>query len=203
MRRLLMLTVFAGALTAAATTPAFAHCDSVDGPVAGAALRALDARNVNLALPYASAIAEAEITQAFALAQTARGQGAEAKALADRWFMETVVRLHRVGERAPYTGLKPAGTDFGPAIPAAERALASGEAGTLTAMLAQGVQHGLAERFERARAARQAPAEPRTAAEVPHARARVSAEFAFIEYVEGIHQAVKGGAAHGGAEAGH
>ncbi len=124
----------------------------MDGPVAGAALRALDARNVNLALPYASAIAEAEITQAFALAQTARGQGAEAKALADRWFMETVVRLHRVGERAPYTGLKPAGTDFGPSIPAAERALASGEAGTLTAMLAQGVQHGLAERFERARA---------------------------------------------------
>lgn len=203
MRRLLMLTVLAGALTAAAAAPAFAHCDSVDGPVAGAALKALDARNVNLALPYAPATAEPEITQAFALAQAARGQGTAAKALADRWFMETVVRLHRAGEHAPYTGLQPAGTDFGPAIPAAERALATGDGGAMVATLTQGVQQGLAERFERARAAREAPSEPRSAAEVPHARARVSAEFAFIEYVEGIHQAVKGAAAHGDAEAGH
>ena len=42
-----------------------------------------------------------------------------AKTLADRYFMETAVRLHRLGEKAPYTGLKPAGTDFGPAIGAA------------------------------------------------------------------------------------
>ncbi|WP_211863598.1 DUF6448 family protein [Neoroseomonas soli] len=203
MRKFLMLTVFAAALTAGAAAPAFAHCDSVDGPVAGAALRALETRNVNLALPYAPAAAEAEISRAFTQAAAVRGQGAEARAIADRWFMETVVRLHRAGEGAPYTGLRPAGTDFGPAIPAAERALATGEAAPLAGLLTHAVQHGMTERLGRARAAQEAPAQPRSAAEVPHARTRVSAEFAFIEYVEGIHQAVKGAAAHGGAEAGH
>jgi hypothetical protein len=34
-------------------------------------------------------------------------------------------RLHRPGEGAPYTGLKPAGQDFGPVIPAAEHAIES------------------------------------------------------------------------------
>ncbi len=70
MRKLLMLTVFAGALAAA--TPAFADCDGEDGLVAGAALRALETRNVNLALPYAPAAAEAAITRAFERAAVAR-----------------------------------------------------------------------------------------------------------------------------------
>ena len=121
MRKLLMLTVFAGALAAAA--PAFAHCDGEDGPVASAALQALETRNVNLALPYAPAGAEAEIARAFERAAVARTQSDASGAVADRYFMETVVRLHRAGEAAPYTGLQPAGTDYGPAIPAAERAL--------------------------------------------------------------------------------
>jgi hypothetical protein len=202
MRKLLMLTVFAGALATAA--PAFAHCDGEDGPVAGAALRALETRNVNLALPYAPAGAEAEIARAFALAAIARNQGAEARTVADRHFMETVVRLHRAGEHAPYTGLQPAGTDYGPAIPAAERALQTGAADPLVELLVDELRHAITERLEQARRAAQAgvTAAPATTAEVAHARERVSAEFAFIGYVEGIHQALKGAAPHaeGGAE---
>ncbi len=204
MRKLLMLTVFAGALAAA--TPAFAHCDGEDGPVASAALRALDTRNVNLALPYAPAAAEAEIARAFEQAAIARSQGAEAKAVADRYFMETVVRLHRAGEGAPYTGLQPAGTDYGEAIPGAERALATGQADPLVDLLVSELRHVIAERLEQARRATQAgvPAEARTSAEVAHTRERVSAEFAFIGYVEGIHQALKGAAPHAeGAVEGH
>jgi hypothetical protein len=204
MRKLLMLTVFAGALVAAA--PAFAHCDGEDGPVAGAALRALEARNVNLALPYAPAGAEAEIARVFERAAVARTQGAEARAVADRHFMETVVRLHRAGEDAPYTGLQPAGIDYGAAIPAAERALQTGAADPLVELLVTELRHAITERLEQARRATQAggSAEAGTTAEVAHARERVSAEFGFIGYVEGIHQALKGAAPHAeGGAGGH
>jgi Family of unknown function (DUF6448) len=201
MRKLLLLAVLTGGFAAA--TPAAAHCDGADGPVAGAALRALETRNVNLALPYAPAAAEAEITRAHAQALVVRGQGAEARALADHWFMETVVRLHRLGEDAPYTGLKPAGTDYGPVIPAAERALSAGDSGPLVDLLLREARHQIEARLERARALRRAPAEPRTTAEVEAARARISAEFAFIGYAEGLHQALKGGVHAAAAEAHH
>lgn len=118
--------------------------------------------------------------------------------------METVARLHRAGEHAPYTGLQPAGTDYGPAIPAAERALATGEAGPLTALLVAEIRHAIAERLEQARHVVQAgaPVTPMNAAQVAHARERVNAEFAFTGYVEAIHQALKGTAPHAEGAAG-
>ena len=109
-----------------------AHCDAADGPVATAAVRALDTGNVNLILPFAPARAEPELRALFDQALNVRKQGPDAKTLADRYFMETAVRLHRAGEGAPYTGLKPAGTDFGPAIPAAEEALETGKPDALS-----------------------------------------------------------------------
>jgi hypothetical protein len=170
-----------------------AHCDSIGGPVATAALRALDAGNVNLVLPYAPASAEPELVAAFTQATGVRGLSPEAKALADRYFMETAVRLHRAGEGAPYQSLKPAGTDFGPAIPAAERALEDGQPEPLLAFLSDEIRRGVTERLGHALAARSAPKEPALTAEVPAARERIGEEFAFIGYVEGLYQAVKGG----------
>jgi hypothetical protein len=124
-------------------------CDVVDGPVASAAMKALDVKNVNLVLPYVAAEAEGEVMAAFEQAIIVRGKGAEAKTLADRYFMETAVRLHRTSERAPYTGLKPAGTDFGPAIPAAEKTLETGKLDSVISLISEEVAHGLAERFGR------------------------------------------------------
>jgi hypothetical protein len=172
---------------------ALAHCDAIDGPVATAAAQALDAKNVNLALVFAPAEAEGEITAAYEQALAVRTKGPEAKALADRYFMETVVRLHRAGEQAAYTGLKAAGQDFGPAIPAAERALASGELKPLAQLMTHQVEHGLAEHFEHARHAGHGAGEPKTRADVAAARARASAELGFVGYVEGLYQATKGG----------
>jgi hypothetical protein len=93
------------------------HCDGLDGPVVSLARRALDAGNVNLVLPWVREQDEAEVREAFAHALAVRKLGGEAKDLADRHFFETLVRVHRAGEGAPYTGLKPAGRDLGPAIP--------------------------------------------------------------------------------------
>jgi hypothetical protein len=192
MKTLLAVVLLIGGLVVAPQA-ALAHCDSVDGPVASAAVQALDAKNVNLALVFAPVEAEGEITAAYEQALAVRTKGPEAKALADRYFMETVVRLHRAGEKAAYTGLKPAGRDFGPAIPAAEKALASGELKPLVELLSHQVEHGLAEHFEHARHAGHGVAAPKTKADVPAARARVSAELGFVGYVEGIYQATKGG----------
>jgi hypothetical protein len=173
-----------------------AHCDAVDGPVATAALKALDLRNVNVILPYAPPESEAELTAAFEQALAVRDKGPEARALADRYLMETAVRLHRAGEKAAYAGLKPAGTDFGPAIPAAEEALESGTPEALVTLLSEELTHGIAARLHHALGAKTATKEPTTKADVPAARARVSAEFAFIGFIEGIHRAITGGGGH-------
>lgn len=170
-----------------------AHCDALDGPVARAALRALETKNVNLILAYAPPEAEPELTAGFEQALTVRAQGTEAKALADRYFKETAVGLHRVGEKAPYTGQKPAGTDFGPAIPAAERALDSGVLDPLLRLMSQEVVRAITEHFERAGAKMAATKDPAARAGVPAARERVSAELDFIGFVERIYLATKGG----------
>jgi hypothetical protein len=126
------------------------HCDSMDGPVVLAAKRALDARDATLALPYVKAEGEREVLDAFDRTMASRDGNAAANALADRYFCETVVRVHRAGEGAPYTGLKPAGLGFGPVVPVAERAIETGSPDELVHVLTEKVRHEVAERFGRA-----------------------------------------------------
>lgn len=111
------------------------HCDSLDGPVVQAARRALDAGDVTAVLPFVPKSAEDEVRQVFTAVQDVRDDGADMREVADRHFFETVVRLHRAGEGAPFTGLKPAGLDHGPVIPVAERAITSGSADELVSLL--------------------------------------------------------------------
>lgn len=192
----LSAALLAGGLLFASQQSAQAHCDSIDGPVAKAALTALDTGNVNAALPYAPASAEEEIKAAFARSQKVRALGPDAKVLADRAFIETTVRLHRAGEGAPYTGLKPAGLNYGPAIPAAERAIATGDLKPVKALLTEDLEHGLAERFTHARHVQEHAIAPKSANDVPAARERASAELGFVTYVEGVRQSMHGAAGH-------
>lgn len=200
MKKLLVVSALLGGLFLAPLS-AQAHCDTVDGPVAQAATKALETGNVNAVLPYAPAAAEAEITAAFEQARRVRAKDAEAQRLADRFFLETVVRLHRQGENAPYTGLKPAGMDFGPVIPAAEKALESGDAEALVTLLTNAVKEHVQERLQHSLQAQSLSGEPATHTEVAAARERVEAELGFVLYAESLHQAIKGLAAH--AEGGH
>lgn len=191
----LMASVIAAGLLFGAQS-AQAHCDSIDGPVAKAAQKALDTGNVNLALPFAPAAAEPELKAAFTHSLKVRTLGPEARALADRAFIEATVRLHRAGEGAAYTGLKPAGLDYGPAIPAAEAAVATGDLSGVRTLIEEAIAHGLHARLRHVQEAQQAPAEPTTAADVAAARARVSAELGFVTYVESLRQAAHGAAGH-------
>ena len=156
-----------------------AHCDGLDGPVVQSARQALEAGNVNLVLPWIQKQDETEIREAFAETLKVRGLNAAARELADRYFFETLVRVHRAGEGAPYTGLKPAGRDPAPVIPAADKAIETGSAAALSKLLARGVETGVAERFEQVRRAKDyAPGD------IEAGRRYVKAYVEFVHYVE-------------------
>jgi hypothetical protein len=123
------------------------HCDSLDGPVVTAAKSALDTEDVDRILPYVKKDGEPEVRAAFDLVVKARSQGPEAREVADRYFYETAVRVHRSGEGAPFTGLKPAGLDVGPVIPIAETAIASGSPEPLVDFLTEAVRTEVRGRF--------------------------------------------------------
>lgn len=163
---------------------ALAHCDGLDGPVVKAAKNALQTGNVNLVLIWVQQNDEPEIRAAFQQAILVRKQSPEAQALADQFFFETLVRVHRAGEGASYTGLKPAGRDLGPAIPAADRALETGAVGPLEDLLADAVRSGLQEHFEALRTLKQY--EPN---DVAAGRRYVQAYVGYIHYVERLHEA--------------
>lgn len=150
--RVVVLALAVAGMVILLPRPVMAHCDGLDGPVVAAARAALEKDNVNLALIWVRGVDEPEIRQAFARTMAVRKLGGPAAELADAYFFETLVRIHRVGEGAAYTGLKPAGRDLGPAIPAADLALSSGDVTALTALLAGQVREGLIETFTPARA---------------------------------------------------
>jgi hypothetical protein len=129
---------------------ALGHCDGMDGPVVKAAQKALASGNVNLVLIWVQKADEGAVRRAFEQALMVRKLGPEARALADRYFFETLVRLHRAGEGAPYTGLKPAGRDLGPAIPAADKALEDRSVEPLVKIVNGATEKGLREHFRQA-----------------------------------------------------
>ena len=83
---------------------AFAHCDTMDGPVVADARRAIEQSNVNFVLKWVKPEQEAELSEAFRANMNVKDLSPEAKRLAEKYFFETVVRLHRLGEGMPYTG---------------------------------------------------------------------------------------------------
>ena len=167
-----------------APAPAEAHCDSVDGPIVTAAKESLATGKADAVLAYVPATSEKELTDVFRHTMTVRALGGEAETLADRFFFETAVRLHRVGEGAPYTGLK-FQAEAEPALAAAETALATGELSEVYAILNKAVDAGVREKYDAVLATRQRAAEERT---VAAERERAEAELVLEKYVLGIHQ---------------
>lgn len=132
------------------------HCDSMDGPVVTAARRALEARDADIVLAYVPKDGEDEVRKTFDAVVGIRDEGGAVREIADLHFFETVVRVHRAGEGAPYTGLKPAGLDEGPVIPVAERAIESGSPDELVELLTARVEDEVRERFARVMELKQA-----------------------------------------------
>lgn len=86
----------------------------MDGPIVKMAIQALNENNVNVVLPYVYKDGETEVKAAFQKVTAIRNTNDAVKEIADLYFFETVVRVHRAGEGASFTGLKPAGLSEGP-----------------------------------------------------------------------------------------
>ncbi len=169
-----------------ASNKTFAHCDGMDGPVVTAAKNALETGNVNLVLIWVQKKDEAEIKKAFQKTLAVRKLNPEAKELADMYFFETFVRIHRAGEGAPYTGLKPAGRDQGPAIPAADKAIVDGKVEPVIKLLTDKIRDGINEYFKHVTAKKNFKKD-----DVEAGRKYIEAYVIFIHYVEGLYEAAK------------
>jgi len=169
-----------------------AHCDTLEGPVVKTARKALTSGDVTPLLKWVSADDEQMIRTAFHKTLEVRKLGTQAQDLADMYFFETLVRIHRAGEGAPYTGLKP-GTAVDPAVALADKALETGSVDKLADTLSQAMVKGIRDRFQRALESQKHADE-----NVSAGREFVEAYVIFTHYLEGLHAQIKGGAEHHG-----
>lgn len=154
---------------------AIAHCDTLDGPVVATAKAALENGDLTPVLKWVKKDDEQDIRELFQKTLRVRKQGKEAKELADMYFFETLVRIHRAGEGAPYTGLKPGGT-VEPSIAAADKTLENGSVDNLVKMISDAAAMGIRKRFEHTKETKK------------HADESVEAGRKFVEaYVEFTH----------------
>ena len=181
-----------------ALTPAraLAHCDALDGPVVKAAERALETRNPALVLIWVQEQDEPEIRNVFEQTLAVRVLSPQAKELADRFFFETLVRVHRSGEGAPFTGLKPAGRDLGPAIPAADEAVRVGSVEPVHRLLTEAIQERLREQFGEVMTTKSFKSD-----DIAAGRAYIKAYVEFIHFVERLYDSATK-APHGHFEGG-
>jgi len=178
------------------TTEALAHCDSLDGPVIKDARIALSTKDITPIMKWIRPADEAEIRTAFIKTLAVRSQNEGARDLADTYFFETLVRVHRAGEGAPYTGLKPAGS-MAHIEEAADQSLESGSPDKIVLHLTEAMTDGIRDRFSKARIANS-----KAGTNVEAGREYVRAYVEYLHYVSGLFdQITKGGAhAHGEEE---
>jgi hypothetical protein len=169
---------------------AAAHCDTLDGPVIQDARKAITAKDITPILKWVKPQDEKAVRAAFQKVVTDKGKNPE---VAEHKFFETLVKIHRAGEGAPFTGLKPAGT-VEPAVAAADQALASGSAEALVHLITEDVIAGIKERYEQAVTTYKHKDES-----VAQGREFVEAYVEFTHYIERLHQDATAKSAHGTA----
>lgn len=174
---------------------AFAHCDTLDGPVIKAAKQALNTGDAAPVLAWVRQADEKYMKDAFEKTLAVRKLNPEARELADMYFFETLVRIHRAGEGAPYDGLKPAG-QVEPAVAAADKAIESGSADQLVRELNGVVSKGTHERFNSLVEKKKHAGE-----NVGAGREFVASYVEFVHYVERLHNNAAAGAHDHGSKA--
>jgi hypothetical protein len=189
MKSLVILTVLVLS-SFALSTVAQAHCDTLDGPVVQAAQKALGKEDITPVLKWIKKDQESEVRAAFQKTLAVRGKGPEARELADHYFFETLVRIHRSGEGAPYTGLVAGPAE--PIIAAADQALDKGSVDHVVKHVTESVAAGIRKRFATT-AERKKHADESVAA----GRDFVEAYVDFTHYVERLHVDAIGSSGHG------
>lgn len=183
------LVAFAG-LTA--STTAFAHCDSMDGPVITEAKSALQARDVTPLLKWVPENREESVREAFASALSESAGGNVAQEQANQQLYATLVRIHREAEGAPFTGVKPAG-HIPAIVQAADAALHAGNVDSLVAQVTTNVEHAIRERFAKAEQSKQQANQS-----VKQGRAYVNDYIHYVHFVEEVNGMAKGSSTEAG-----
>lgn len=169
----------------------YAHCDSMSGPVIPEAIAALEKGDITPILKWIKPEYESEVKTAFSLAVQVRDKSPEAKKLADKYFLETLIRIHRAGEGAPYTGIKD--TPPEKIIILTDQALASGSADQLIEKIQAHLAVAIKEKFDKA-----LKASKNKDQSVESGREFVEAYVQYTHYVEGIHSAIMSTGGHHG-----
>jgi hypothetical protein len=191
MKKVTMACVIAFVLLFGFVQAGFPHCDTMDGPVVSDAKKAFEHGNVNYVLKWVRPDDEAEITRAFELAAKVRRLNPDAKELADRYFYDTLVRVHRAGEGVPFTGVKPSGTPIDEKIAAADRSIELGNIGPLEKVVPGERIPRLKDLFEKVMALRDFHVN-----DVKAGRKYIEAYVQFFHFAEGEE-------GHGHAHGGH
>ncbi|HPD76631.1 MAG TPA: DUF6448 family protein [Methanoregulaceae archaeon] len=173
------------------------HCDTRDGPVVKAAKRALETGNLNHVLIWIPEESEKELKEVFARTLRARKAGKDAQEVADDWFFETAIRLHRAGEGAPYTGMKPAGLSEGPVVPKAEKAIGTGDPRETIGFILRTVEEDLSRRFHHVMEKKKFDVD-----DVAAGREYIAAFIGWVVYSHHLYMGIAGGDGHGGHAAG-
>jgi len=176
---LFVLSVMAISVPSAAS----AHCDGMDGPVIIMAQKALETGNLTPVLIWVPEKDEAKVKKAFQDTLEVRKLSPKAKEIADMHFFETLVRIHRASEGEPFTGVKPAGRDLGPAIPAADKSIETGKLEPVAKLITGKIHEGLHARFEAVVAKKNFKPEDTQAG-----REYVEAYVKYLHYVEKLYE---------------
>ncbi|MFA7257830.1 MAG: DUF6448 family protein [Kiritimatiellales bacterium] len=185
----LVVAVVYGLFTALAE----AHCDTMNGPLIPEAQAALEKGDVTPILKWVSEENEAEIKDAFTKAVAVRSKGPEAKQLADHYFLETLVRIHRAGEGAPYTGIKD--EPVPPIVAIADQSLVNGSAEEMITKMTGHMAGAIREKFNKALETKKHAEES-----VAAGREYVEAYVQYIHYVEGLRDTIMASGGHHAAE---
>lgn len=166
------------------SSASFAHCDSLDGPVIEDAREALNEESLKPVLKWIGPDDEDRLKAAFNSTLEVRGLDPKARELADQFFFETLVRLHRATEGAPYTGLQPAGS-ASVAAKAADKALADGDVDALAQKLGENVTKFVLTQFHKVKKGANAET-------VAEGREFVENYVRYVHSIEEIHNIVAG-----------
>lgn len=159
---------------------ASAHCDTMGGPTVADGKKAMETNNANYALKWVQPEYEKELLQAFTLSMHVKDLSPEAKELAERYFFDNLVRIHRTGENASFTGVKPAGAPVDARVLAADKSIEVGNLSALQPLTPTERFPALTERFDKVMALKNF--DPNN---LEAGRAYIEAYVGFFKFAEG------------------
>ena len=167
------------------------HCDRVNGPVAQDALKALQTGQIEPVAIWVGPDEMAELEDVFKESLAAYRLGDDAQKVAEKYFMSTAIRLHRMAEGFPFTGLKSA-QPLPEDIALAEKALETGELKPVNDFLAKEMEEQTERLFQQVLTKGEEKKES-----IEAGREWADAYVKYVIFVHDLHKRISSGAPHG------